>query len=539
MKFKEWLQVNGWDPNLQSEAQLSKLRLAYKAERRKESIDASNDMTQARQPKQQQSQPMPVQQQTQAAAASAAVTSVDAVVHAAENEANRQQAITEMVAKTISGNPSNRYLREQAANIGRLAIEAKWDTQRAELELLRVSRDINPNISVIAPSRPVLDDKVLEAAVCRHARLERLEQYYTPNVLEASEQHFRHGIGLQELLHTCAQRSGWRGHSVRSDLSGALRAAFMNPYDGMRAEVVGPSTYSISGILSNIANKFLRVGFDSVESEWRKITSIRSVNDFKTITSYTLTGDNTYEKIAPGGEIKHGSLGEETYTNRADSYGKLLGIDRRDWINDDLGALTGAGRRLGRGGALKLNEVFWTEFLADASTFWTVARGNYDDGATDTVVTLAGVSNIDALFRAQTDPDGKPLGIMPKIMLVPTALRLAAIQFMSSTLLNLATSTTATSGQSNPLAGAYEVVSSVYLSNSAMGGGYSALAWYLLADPNELPVIETAFLNGVEMPTIETTDLDFNRLGTAMRGYHDFGVNKQEYRGGVKAKGEA
>jgi hypothetical protein len=47
------------------------------------------------------------------------------------------------------------------------------------------------------------------------------------------------------------------------------------------------------------------------------------------------------------------------------------------------------------------------------------------------------------------------------------------------------------------------------------------------------------FLNGQESPTVESADAAFNTLGVEMRGYHDFGCNKQEYRGGVKSKGEA
>ncbi|MBU0639071.1 MAG: hypothetical protein KKB50_09420, partial [Planctomycetes bacterium] len=46
--------------------------------------------------------------------------------------------------------------------------------------------------------------------------------------------------------------------------------------------------------------------------------------------------------------------------------------------------------------------------------------------------------------------------------------------------------------------------------------------------PTDLPVIEVAFLNGQESPTIETADADFNVLGIQMRGYHDFGVALQE-----------
>jgi hypothetical protein len=91
---------------------------------------------------------------------------------------------------------------------------------------------------------------------------------------------------------------------------------------------------------------------------------------------------------------------------------------------------------------------------------------------------------------------------------------------------------------SNPHAGKFTVQRSSYLSNAAIAGN-SVLAWYLLADPNDLAVIETVFLNGIEMPTVESADADFDTLGIQMRGYFDFGVTKQEFRGGVKILGEA
>ncbi|MEO0512975.1 MAG: hypothetical protein AAF108_08780, partial [Planctomycetota bacterium] len=91
---------------------------------------------------------------------------------------------------------------------------------------------------------------------------------------------------------------------------------------------------------------------------------------------------------------------------------------------------------------------------------------------------------------------------------------------------------------SNPHQGKFRVEVSRYLSNAAYTGN-SSKAWYLLAGAEDLPVIEVAFLNGQEAPTIETAEQSFNRLGIQMRGYHDFGVALQDPRGGVKAKGEA
>ena len=91
---------------------------------------------------------------------------------------------------------------------------------------------------------------------------------------------------------------------------------------------------------------------------------------------------------------------------------------------------------------------------------------------------------------------------------------------------------------SNFFRGKYQVYDTPYLSNSAYTG-FSTTAWYLLANPMDCPVIETVFLDGKEAPTIESSDADFDTLGIQMRGYHDFGVTKQEYRGGVKSKGAA
>ena len=79
----------------------------------------------------------------------------------------------------------------------------------------------------------------------------------------------------------------------------------------------------------------------------------------------------------------------------------------------------------------------------------------------------------------------------------------------------------------NPHAGKFRTEVSRYLANTRYTGA-SAKAWYLLASPADLPVIEVAFLNGQESPTIETAEADFNVLGIQMRGYHNFGVALQD-----------
>jgi hypothetical protein len=372
---------------------------------------------------------------------------------------------------------------------------------------------------------------VLEAACMLAARAANIEKLYPEQTLELAAKRFNRGIGLNELLLEAAWANGYVGRNGH-DTRAILRAAFA---PDIRAEG-GFSTIDIGGILSNLANKFLLQGFFSVEATWRNICAVRNVRDFKTAHSYRLVGADQYQPVAPGGELKHGTLGNETYTNKADTYGLTLSIDRRDIINDDLGAITTVPMKFGRGSGLKINDVFWTTFLNNGA-FFTVAAKNYLTGDTS-ALGIGGLTLAEQTFLDQVDTDGKPIGIMPAILLVPTALAATGTQLFKATEIRDNTTNKSAYPTSNPFTGRYRVEVSRYLGNSKYAGS-STKATYLLSDPTDLAVIEVAFLNGQESPTIETALADFDVLGIKMRGYHDFGVSLQDARGGVKSKGEA
>ena len=404
------------------------------------------------------------------------------------------------------------------------AIRDGWDATRTELEVLRASR---PKIPFVQTPDTSVTTEVLEAACFQSAKLEGIEKVCSEQAMDVAAQRFNGGLGLQELLFEAAIANGYTGRTFR-DSRRVLEAAFGR---GIEA---GMTTIDVGGILSNVANKFLLEGFFSVERVWRNICAVRNVNDFKTVTSYRLIGKDQYEEIGAGGEIKHGTLGEETYTNKASTYALMLSIDRRDIINDDLGAITTVPRKLGRGSGLKINDVFWTAFLNNAA-FFSAGNKNFVTGA-DTALGIDGLTKVEQAFMDLVDSDGKPTGVMPSIMLVPTALSAMGTQLYKSVELRDTTANTKFP-IANPHQGKFRIEVSRYLAN-AIYTGNSAKAWYLLADPNDLPVIEVAFLDGKEAPTVESSEADFNMLGIRMRGYHDFGVNLQDPRGGVKSKGE-
>ena len=443
-------------------------------------------------------------------------------------ERSRVDSITDYALKACDSQPHNidaiKELTEQA-------IEGKWPLDKFRLELLEASAPASYS-PFVGRRDERMSNKVLEAAICQAANVPNIDKMFSDQELQLAHDRFKGTIGLNQLMHIAAESHGYRAGGGAQMSVDVQRAAFgMQPQGMMRAS--GFSTISISTILSNIANKFLRAGFDSVDMTPMRIAAIRNVRDFKTITTTSLIADTEFEKVGPSGEIKHGTLSELTYTNKAETYGRMLAITRTDYINDDLGAITAVPMKLGRGAGLKLNNIFWTKFLNNSS-FFTSGRTNVNTAVAD--MTIGGLQATETIFMDQTDPNGDPLGIEPAILLVPTPLKVSANTLMRSE--KVVTGASATIGEANPFAGRFRVESSPYMSN-ANYTGYSAAAWYMIADPAVLPVIEIVALNGRVEPTVESADAEFNTLGVQMRGYCDIGVELQEYRGGVRADGGA
>lgn len=519
MGFKEWLTANGYDETKLTDSQRSHLEFAWKAETAPPTP-----------PTQQKDQPTPY----------------EAELAAARTESARREKIQELAAEAIRNSLGNSQKIDRFNLICKAGIEGGWDTQRVQLEILKEDRNNGPLI--ISPSQPQMNDSVLEAAICSNYKLPNIEKKFSEQTLDSAHKQFRHGLGLKRLLLMGARQNGYRGDD--GDWYRLCQFAVRDRMDeGQMMSAVGPSSgIQVPGILSNTANKFLEASFNFTEQAWRGIAKVRPVNDFKQITTYRMAGNNTFLRVAPSGEIKHGNLSETSYTNQAKTFGRMLGVSREDIINDDLGAFVSVAQELGRGAGNALNNIFWATWLDDAAFFPTdKSLLNYDDGSTDSVLSLAGLDNAEATFSNQTKPDGTPLGAAPKILLVPTALNNTALTLMSSMITNMATSSVALTGNANVFAGRYRVVSSAYLSKTSLPDENgiaqtvtgSSTAWYLLADPMDIPAIEVVFLFGKESPTVETDQFEFDRLGLATRAYFDFGVRKQEYRAGVKLKGAA
>ena len=428
----------------------------------------------------------------------------------------------QMAAETRRVEAIRKLCAGKHTDIESQAIEEGWDQTKTELHVLRAGRPKVPAVTV--PQRPT-GPEVFEAVamMASGVPMSRIEAAYQAPVLEAADK--LRGVGVQEF---CELACGRQLPRFRRDATGWLQAAF--------------STASLPGILSNIANKMLLEGYNYIEDAWRQICKIATVNDFREHSRYRMAGSFKFEQVGPDGELKHGKLDEQKYGQKADTHGIMFALTRQMIINDDMGAFTDIPRQIGMGAAEAIADAVWGLLLSnpqqsDGENFLSAAHKNYLDGA-DSALSIDGLTAAEVMFGEQTKPNGRPMGMPASILLVPTALKVPAELLMTSLQVNETTTANKPKSAANPHVGKFQVVSSVYLSNTSFSGA-SSKAWYLLADPNRLPAVEVAFLNGVDRPTVEKTDADFNTLGIQFRGYIDFGVREQDFRGALKMKGEA
>lgn len=501
MEFIAWLKANGHDPDKLTDEERTTLKAQYDAEQA--APPATPPVVPA--PVKPADPPAPVQ-----AKAPAPGTPEPDPIAGYRVRASAEVLRIEAIHKLCGG---------KHADIEAKAIAEGWSEKETRAEVTLANRPPAPAVQV---GQNINVPSVLEAAALMSVLpTSRMEKLFAAQVLDAAHK-FR-GIGIQELGElACGQR---------------LPRFTRNAEDWLRAAF---STVSLSGILANVANKMLLEGFLYVDDSWRQVCRIASVNDFKQHTRYRMTGSFKFLKVGADGELKHGTLSEQTFTQQADTHGIMFALTRQMIINDDMGALADIPRQIGMGAAEAIADAVWTLLLsnptlADTFAFFSTDHTNYASGA-GSALSVDGLTAAEVLFADQTKPNGKPLGIVPSLLLVPTALKVVAQQLYKDAIVNETTTANKAKPNSNPHQGKFSVVSSPYLSNSGFTG-YSSTAWYLFADPNRLPALEVGFLNGVDRPTVERADADFNTLGVQFRGYIDFGVKEQDYRGAVKMAG--
>jgi hypothetical protein len=491
MGFDEWLKAKGFGDVLEPE-QIKTLEAAYKAE----------------------------QGETEEVKAKEPAPEVD--VKAALQQARKEETARISAVREACGG--------LFPEIEAKAIDGGWDVAQTNAEVIKAMRSEMPNVqtgSVVSKQRGSAE--VLKASLELRAGFSQDELAkggYAPEVVEAAYKNLPNS-SLKETIQAGLAAEGIDSFGMSEN--GLIRAA--------------ASTASIPGILSNVANKRMLRQFELQSITAPRVCTSGDLNDFKENDRYRLSDIGDLSPVAGDGTVEHGTITEEKAQNRLKTYAKVFKVTRDMLINDDMSALLQLPAAMGARAAQKIDEVFYTRLLENAvglngNNLFSTGNANFASGA-NTALTVGSIDQANQLFRDQTNIDGQPINMMPRILLVPTSLEFKAAQVVNSTTVrDIGATDDANTTTANPVTGmGLQIVGSPWLNAQSLTGS-SSTAWYLFADPAIADTFEIGYLRGRRTPTIERFDNGADTVGgLAWQVYFDFGIREQDHRGMVKMAG--
>jgi len=207
----------------------------------------------------------------------------------------------------------------------------------------------------------------------------------------------------------------------------------------------------------------------------------------------------------------------------------MISLSRQMIINDDLNGFMRVAALMGRAAARTVGNDAYAILTSNPTMNDGVAffHANHNNLPTAAAPTVASVGAARSAMRLQKDPDNNDvLDIRPKYILGPVALEDTLSVLMRSE----TDPAQANSRKPNAVRNAAQVITDPRLDTA------SSKTWYLIADQNEAPAVEVAFLDGVDTPYLESSQ-GFTVDGIRWKVRLDYGVSAIDWRGALKNAG--
>jgi hypothetical protein len=386
-----------------------------------------------------------------------------------------------------------------------------------ELQDLRLSRpNPSPSGPFIHAARPTNSPEVLEAVLlCKAGQSRVAEKSFAAPVLEAANT--MRSLSFPEI---CRAALSIENRDVPHSREAMIKAAF--------------STNALTNALGGGMDKLLHVTFMEAGATWRSFAAMKPLSNFREHTLISPQHRGQLLEVDSTAELKHGWLSEDTSTIRLSTFAKLVGVSRRDVINDNLGIFDEVGQVLSVQAMRKLNDLVYETILANAGSHFHADNGNLLTGG-GSALSITSLSNAVTAMRKQKDVDNNDLDIRPKVLVVPPELETTARQILQSIEV-MRTADQSPTGNALKDIAVLEV--EPRLSNTAKFTGAATTHWYLLSGPTNAPVY-VATLDGKLSPNVEAfgLDSDINHLQYSWRVYADWGCSLGSPESAVRSVG--
>jgi len=281
------------------------------------------------------------------------------------------------------------------------------------------------------------------------------------------------------------------------------------------------STSDFPIILSNVAGKTLRAGYEASPQTFKQWQRRATAPDFKQISRLQLGGAPSFLLVPEGGQFKQGTIGEGKEVYSLATYGRIFSVTRQTLINDDLDAFTRIPEMWGRAAADFESDVAYAPLIgnpnmADGIPLFHASHGNLagSGGAIAEATIQAG----EIAMGKQVGLEGRPIRATPKYLITAVKDKVAAQKLLT------AIQATATSGV-NVYAGSMTPIVEPRLNRAA-----GATPWFMAADPAQVDTIEYAYLEGDDGVFLEER-AGFEVDGMEFKARLDFASKAIDWRG--------
>jgi hypothetical protein len=413
------------------------------------------------------------------------------------------------------------------------ALTENWDADRTELEVLR-ARDREHELQATRDARTAAPGVISRGRVADDA------VNLTPKNLTAA---MLHAIGASDVAEAqCGADAAQRGQDLLAggDHHDVLRLAYnargetapRNRVVAFEQEMLlqaSAATVSLPTILGDVIHKIAAFRYMQRPLNSRQIADVVVRNDFHARNILRMIAGAATQKIGEHGELPSSMLAEETATVEPDTYGLILMVTRKAWLNGPEDILRDMPRLMADDVRRKHEDEFFAALTGEAGSHFNATNANYITGA-DTALSVAGLSEARQAMREQTDADSRYIDMEPHSVLVAPANESTLRQLLNSDDVARDVSSSDQLATGNPHKGTLVPLIEPRLTDADK-------AWYLFARPEARPMQLTYV--GSEDPKIERVQLPPQQLGWGFRVYLDFGVALGDPRAAVKSLGEA
>lgn len=321
----------------------------------------------------------------------------------------------------------------------------------------------------------------------------------------------------------------------RSLIQAGVNTRSMDREQIARRVLAVQTTSDFPVLLENVLHRVLVGAYNLQQFTWTRFCATGTLSDYRAHSRYHLSSFSDLKPVNEAGEYENGVLGDgEAETIKGARKGRILQITPEVLVNDDLGAFVRITTALGQAAGRTIEKDVYDVLkqngglgpvMRDGHTLFHAEHGNITAGA---AVSVDAFDAMRQLMALQMDPGGNDY------------LDISLSRFLGTVAMHGRANLVNNSEYDPDVTGKFQVNNtsratfSDIITSPRLGTGKG---WYGFADPNVEPVIEVAFLNGVQTPVLEQ-ETNFRTDGLSWKVVHKYGVGAVGWRGAAFNPGE-